>query len=97
MIDIKNWTADVRLGDLIKIEHGYAFKGKNMVTDVDSSLPIVVNIVNFNYSGGFRFDRSKIQRLIGDYQENYRLKPQEILLIMTCQTPGGEILGVHHQ
>jgi type I restriction enzyme, S subunit len=81
-----------RLGDGCSIEHGYAFSG--MTESNDNALPIVVNIGNFQYTGGFRFDATRIQRYDGDVSERFRLTPGEILLVMTCQTAGGEILGI---
>lgn len=89
-----DWDKNFRLGDACKIKHGFAFKGEFMTTEENVSLPIVVNIVNFQYSGGFRFDSSKIQRYNGIYPKEYELSPEEILVVMTCQTPNGEILGV---
>jgi len=65
-----------------------------MTTDGSEELPIVVNIVNFQYTGGFRFDSTKIQRYTGPFPDDYILKPGDVLVVMTCQTPKGEILGV---
>ncbi|WP_437733095.1 restriction endonuclease subunit S [Sorangium sp. So ce1335] len=72
--------------------HGYAFSG--MMESEDESIPIVVNIGNFKYDGGFRFESTKIQRYAGEYPERFRLAPGDVLLVMTCQTAGGEILGI---
>jgi type I restriction enzyme S subunit len=83
-----------RLGDGCTIKHGYAFKSQSTVVDGDDSLPIVVNIGNFIYSGGFRFESTKVQRYTADYPEQFRLVAGDVLVVMTCQTPGGEILGV---
>ena len=89
-----SWQDDYRLGDGCKIKHGFAFKGECMTIQDDYSLPIVVNIVNFQYTGGFRFETTKIQRYVGAYPREYELHPGDVLLVMTCQTPKGEILGV---
>jgi type I restriction enzyme S subunit len=89
-----DWEADCRLRDLCSVKHGFAFKGRFMTTDDTDDLPIVVNIGNFRYTGGFRFESTKIQRYTGEYPSEYELKPGDILLVMTCQTSGGEILGV---
>jgi type I restriction enzyme, S subunit len=56
--------------------------------------PIVVGIGNFEYSGGFRFESTTLKAYIGDYPKEFILKPGDILLVMTCQTAGGEILGI---
>jgi type I restriction enzyme S subunit len=81
-----------RLGDGCTILHGYAFAG--MVESADTALPIVVNIGNFQYDGGFRFGSTRIQRYSGAYPERFDLSSGDLLLVMTCQTPAGEILGV---
>lgn len=81
-----------RLGDLCRIEHGFAFKGEFMREEDEG--PVVVNIGNFRYEGGFRFDSTRIQRYSGEFPDRYKLSPGEVLLVMTCQTPGGEILGI---
>lgn len=93
-ISPSEWKKNFRLGDVCIIKHGYAFKSKFMTVDDNDDLPIVVNIVNFRYTGGFRFESTKIQRYTGDYPREFELKYGDILLVMTCQTEGGEILGV---
>jgi type I restriction enzyme S subunit len=88
------WRYDYRLGDDCSIKHGFAFKGPLMTQVDDAKLPIVVNIVNFQYTGGFRFESTKVQRYTGDFPKEYILHPGNVLLVMTCQTPKGEILGI---
>jgi len=60
----------------------------------DVTLPVVVGIGNFDYSGGFRFDSTVLKRYVGGYPSEFMLKPGDLLLAMTCQTPDGEILGI---
>jgi type I restriction enzyme S subunit len=84
---------ETTLGDLIDIKHGWAFKGE-FFKETDHPKNIVVAIGNFNYSGGFRFDSTKTKEYLGSYPQEYDLIPGEILLAMTCQTAGGEILGI---
>ncbi len=91
---LDTWEPNYRLGDGCAIKHGFAFKGDSMTTDASGNAPIVVNIVNFQYTGGFRFSETKIQRYLGAYPSEYELQPGDVLLVMTCQTPQGEILGV---
>lgn len=85
------WTP-TRLGAVAKIKHGFAFSG--MAESSDSNLPVVVGIGNFDYAGGFRFESTNLKRYVGDYPAAFKLEPGDVLLAMTCQTPGGEILGV---
>lgn len=84
---------EVQLGDLVTVKHGWPFKSEYF-TEFQNGEPIVVNIGNFNYTGGFRFDSTSLKGYRGNYPEEFILKPNDILLVMTCQTPGGEILGI---
>jgi type I restriction enzyme S subunit len=83
-----------KLGELCRIIHGYAFASHEMVVSDDRSLPIVVTIGNFRYDGGFRFGTTATKRLHGDVPPGTRLHPGSLLLIMTCQTPDGAVLGI---
>lgn len=86
------WTKQ-SLGDLISVEHGYAFKTEHFA-DVSETGNVVVSVGNFEYTGGFRFARTATRGYAGEFPERFRLSPGDILLVMTCQTPGGEILGI---
>lgn len=81
------------LGDLISVKHGWPFKSKHFSESL-TGRPIVVNIGNFEYTGGFRFGSTTVKEYRDDYPKEYELSPGEILLVMTCQTSGGEILGI---
>ncbi|MCK0510922.1 restriction endonuclease subunit S [Aromatoleum buckelii] len=86
------WT---RLGDLLEIKHGWPFKSEYFTVSADDlALPIVVAIGNFEYTGGFRFDQTQVKRYSHTFPADYALQPGDILLVMTCQTAGGEILGI---
>lgn len=75
------------------VKHGWPFKSERFrATPAD--LPIVVAIGNFRYTGGFRFKESPVKGYDGEYPADFDLNPGDILLVMTCQTAGGEILGV---
>src|SRR5688572_18847479 len=81
------------LGDLVSIQHGWPFKSEEFSEDL-TGRPIVVAVGNFRYEGGFRFDTTATKEYRGDYPKSYELSPGDTLLIMTCQTQGGEILGI---
>jgi len=83
-----------KLGDIISIKHGWAFKSQFHSENSLNNAPILVSIGNFKYTGGFRFNSTKIKYYTGEYPLDYILKAGDILLIMTCQTEGGEILGI---
>jgi len=83
----------VRLGDLIAIKHGWPFKSDQFSPDLTGK-PIVVSIGNFRYTGGFRFESTQVKEYRGEYPAEFELVGGDILLVMTCQTEGGEILGI---
>jgi type I restriction enzyme S subunit len=82
-----------KLTDVIKIEHGYAFKSEYFGYELTGE-PLVIGVGNFDYEGGLRLDTTEIKEYRGEYPKEYELCPEDVLLVMTCQTPGGEILGI---
>lgn len=82
-----------RLGDIVSIKHGWPFKSEHFSEEL-SGRPIVVAVGNFRYDGGFRFQETGIKEYRDSYPEEFELSAGDILLIMTCQTQGGEILGI---
>jgi len=86
------WTP-TRLGDLVEVKHGWPFKSEFFDPHL-SGRPIVVGIGNFQYTGGFRFDSTAVKEYRDSYPKEFELSPGDILLVMTCQTAGGEILGI---
>ena len=81
-----------RFGEVAHVSHGWPFKSPEYSTDAQD--PVVVSIGNFDYTGGFRFDRSTIKHYAGAFPGEFTLSAGDLLLVMTCQTEGGEILGV---
>jgi type I restriction enzyme S subunit len=86
------WRA-VRLGDHVGIRHGWPFKSECFSAE-RKGRPIVVSIGNYRYTGGFRFESTAVKEYTGEYPREYELRPGSVLLVMTCQTAGGEILGI---
>lgn len=84
---------EVALSEILTVEHGYAFPGSEMSEDL-TGRPIIVSIGNFSYSGGFRFAQTRVRELKGEAPPRFLLAPGDLLIVMTCQTPGGEILGL---
>lgn len=89
----KDNARNVKLDDVIGIKHGFPFKSEFWAED-DGNLPIAVTIGNYEYSGGFRFETTKIKCYSGNYPSDYDLSAGDLLLAMTCQTPDGSILGI---
>ncbi|EQD72912.1 restriction modification system DNA specificity subunit, partial [mine drainage metagenome] len=88
---MSEWQS-AKLGEVASIKHGWPFKSEYLSDHTGK--PIVVSIGNFKYTGGFRFDETQRREYLGDYPDEYLLAAGDILLIMTCQTEGGEILGI---
>ncbi|WP_284347707.1 restriction endonuclease subunit S [Streptomyces atroolivaceus] len=84
---------EVAMGEILTVEHGYAFPGSDMSENL-TGRPIIVSIGNFSYSGGFRFSQTRVRELKGEAPPRFLLAPGDLLVVMTCQTPGGEILGL---
>jgi len=82
-----------RLGELVEIKHGWPFKSELFAEDL-TGRPIVISVGNFRYTGGFRFGETVVKEYRGSYPKEFELAPNDILLVMTCQTEGGEILGI---
>lgn len=92
MLSNGKWSP-VRLGDVVSIKHGWPFKSEFFSEEL-TGRPIVVAVGNFRYTGGFRFESTAVKEYRADYPRDYELKPGDTLLVMTCQTAGGEILGI---
>ena len=99
-----NWQ-EVKLGELISIKHGYAFKGDDIITD-DNGI-VLVTPGNFAIGGGFQKEKCKFFK--GKYPKDYVLKENDLIVTMTdlskeCDTlgysalvPGGSRIYLHNQ
>lgn len=78
-----------KLGDFIRVKHGYAFKGKN-ITDEETDA-ILVTPGNFKIGGGFK--SSKFKYFNSDYPEDYVLSEGDIVVTMTDLSKESDTLG----
>ncbi|MBD3654677.1 restriction endonuclease subunit S [Kangiella sp.] len=78
-----------KLGDFIKVKHGYAFKGKS-ITDEETDA-ILVTPGNFKIGGGFK--SSKFKYFNSDYPEDYVLSEGDIVVTMTDLSKESDTLG----
>src|SRR5216684_3024808 len=85
--------ARAKFSDVLDVVHGYAFAGNAMSENLTGK-PVIVSIGNFDYHGGFRFGSTRVREFTDDYPEQFVLNAGDLLIAMTCQTPGGEILGL---
>ena len=75
---------EVRLGDVIDIKHGFAFKGEHFA---DSGDHIVVTPGNFYDEGGFKLKASE-KYYTGLIPPDFVLDPGDLLVVMTEQKRG---------
>lgn len=82
------WT-EKKLGELIIIKHGYAFKGKYFV---DYPTPnILLTPGNFAIGGGFQLDKAKYYD--GSPAQDYVLRSGDLIVTMTDLSKQGDTLG----
>ena len=75
----------VELGNVIKIKHGYAFKGEYFV---DKGQYIVLTPGNFYERGGFKLRPDKDRFYSGQFPNEYILNKGDLILAMTEQGEG---------
>lgn len=75
----------VSLGDLLTIEHGFAFKSE-FFSEVGEAE--ILTPGHFHESGGFRPRPGKEKYYKGEYPERFELPPGTLLVAMTEQAPG---------
>lgn len=79
-----------RIGDIVRITHGFAFKGEFFS---NSGKNVLLTPGNFRPEGGIKFDWGRQKFYSGEFPENYVLSEGDILLAMTDLTPGCALLG----
>ncbi len=76
---------EVELGSLLRIEHGFAFKGEYF-GDVGDY--VLLTPGNFHEQGGFRIRPGKDRRYSASFPERYLLKAEDLIVAMTEQGEG---------
>ena len=80
---------EYKLGDFLKIKHGFAFKGENIVPYETES--ILVTPGNLHIGGGFKSDKYKFYD--GEIPNDYILKEGVIVVTMTDLSKDSDTLG----
>ncbi len=78
-----------KLGDYIKIKHGFAFKG-NYISTEDNNV-VLVTPGNFAIGGGFK--EQKCKYFSGDYPDDYVLNEDDLIVTMTDLSKAVDTLG----
>jgi len=81
---------EYKLGDFIKVKHGFAFKGNYIVPDETDK--ILVTPGNFHIGGGFKSDKFKYYKS-EDFPQDYILKSGDIVVTMTDLSKDSDTLG----
>ena len=88
----EKWST-VELEEIVKVTHGWAFPSAACRLPV-GNYPRLLRIGDFARTSASNFTPETVQEYLGEYPSNYELAPGDLLLAMTCQSIGGEILGV---
>ena len=86
---MSNWVR-TRLGNLVDIKHGYAFKG--MYFHDESPGDLLLTPGNFAINGGFQWGKRKYYR-DGPVPDEYVLRPGDLLVTMTDLSKRADTLG----
>ena len=78
-----------KLGDFMRIKHGFAFKG-DYITAEDNEI-VLVTPGNFEIGGGFKEKKCKF--FSGDYPKDYVLHSDDLIVTMTDLSKQGDTLG----
>ena len=85
---MSEWRS-VKLSDLFKVKHGYAFKGEFFCDQPTKEL--LVTPGNFATGGGFQNKKQKFYN--GDVPEDYVLSPGDLIVTMTDLSKQSDTLG----
>ena len=75
----------VKIGDILTIKHGWAFKGEFFANDGDL---IVVTPGNFHDKGGFKQIKGKEKFYTDTFPQDYLLSKNDLIIAMTEQADG---------
>jgi type I restriction enzyme S subunit len=81
---------EARLGDLVEIKHGFAFKGEFFTDQPTGALLLTPG--NFAIGGGFQFNKLKFYK-DGPIPPDYILQTGDLLVTMTDLSKAGDTLG----
>ncbi len=80
---------EYKLGDLIHVKHGFAFKGKYITNEKNNN--ILVTPGNFHIGGGFKSEKFKY--FTSEYPDDYILRAGDIVVTMTDLSIASDTLG----
>ena len=75
----------VKLGELLKIKHGFAFKSENYVAESEYAL---VTLANISASNNFQFNRDKTTFYGASFPTDFILQEDDLIMPLTEQVVG---------
>ena len=75
----------VKLGELLKIKHGFAFKSENYVDESEYAL---VTLANISASNNFQFNRDKTTFYGAAFPKDFILQEDDLIMPLTEQVVG---------
>ncbi len=81
---------ETKLGEVIEVKHGFAFKGEHFSDHGDL---ILLTPGNFKEEGGLKLKGEKEKFYAGDFPTEYLLRKGDLLVAMTDLTQNAPILG----
>ncbi|MBK7955909.1 MAG: restriction endonuclease subunit S [Candidatus Accumulibacter sp.] len=84
-----NWPT-VKIGDLLEIKHGFAFKGEHFTNKGEF---VLLTPGNFKEEGGIKLKGDKEKFYSGQFPDEYLLDKGDIVVAMTDLTQNAPILG----
>ena len=75
----------VKLGEILKIKHGFAFKSENYV---DESKYALVTLANISSTNNFQFNRDKTTFYGAQFPDGFILKEDDLIMPLTEQVIG---------
>ncbi len=75
----------VKLGDLLRVKHGFAFKSDNYV---DKSQCALVTLANISDTNNFQFNPEKTTYYGADYPADFNLNTNDLIMPLTEQVIG---------
>ena len=75
----------VKLGELLRIKHGYAFKSENYV---EKSKYALVTLANISNSNDFQYNKDKTTYYGADFPDEFKLSTDDLIMPLTEQVIG---------
>ena len=75
----------IKLGEILKVKHGFAFKSQNYV---NKSEFVLVTLANISSTNNFQFNEKKLTYYNGEFPNEYILNEDDLIIPLTEQVIG---------